>query len=147
MKNIVLWDIKTQSVPHRRHYFSVTELNQLMLCKIWVPHSGDSEECRLLGCAAACLSSGKSQKTAFFRLVSPRTSAEKGNILTEWWAFFWYSSVLPGNTEEGTLKSVHGPYSPQPVQIASESHLSDRVSVTASVINFQIHINYDCCYC
>jgi hypothetical protein len=31
---VVLWDIKTQFVPHRRHYFSATESSQLMLCKI-----------------------------------------------------------------------------------------------------------------
>jgi hypothetical protein len=65
------------------HYFSVTELSQLMLCTIWVPHSGDYEECRLLGCVAACLSSSTSQKTAFFPLVSSRTSAEKGNRLND----------------------------------------------------------------
>jgi hypothetical protein len=33
MKNVVLWDIKPQFVPHRRHV-SATELSELMLCKI-----------------------------------------------------------------------------------------------------------------
>jgi hypothetical protein len=34
MKNDVFWDIKTQFVPHRRHYVSATEPSQLKLCKI-----------------------------------------------------------------------------------------------------------------
>jgi hypothetical protein len=34
MKNAVFWDMKTQSVPHRRHITS-TKLGRLMLCKIW----------------------------------------------------------------------------------------------------------------
>jgi hypothetical protein len=34
MKNAVFWEIKTQFVPHRKHYFSATESSQLMLCKI-----------------------------------------------------------------------------------------------------------------
>jgi hypothetical protein len=34
MKNAVFWDIKTQFVPHRRHYVSATEPSPLMLCKI-----------------------------------------------------------------------------------------------------------------
>jgi hypothetical protein len=36
MKNVVLWDIKLQFVPHRRHYVSATVPSQLMLCKIEV---------------------------------------------------------------------------------------------------------------
>jgi hypothetical protein len=34
MKNAVFWDIKTQFILHRRHYFSAPEPGQLMLCKI-----------------------------------------------------------------------------------------------------------------
>jgi hypothetical protein len=34
MKNVVFWHIKTQFVPHRRHYVSATEPSRLMLCKI-----------------------------------------------------------------------------------------------------------------
>jgi hypothetical protein len=49
MKSVVLWDIKTQFVPHRRHYFCVTEPSLLMRCKIWDCHGDDYEECRLLG--------------------------------------------------------------------------------------------------
>jgi hypothetical protein len=48
MKN-VFWDIKTQFVPHRRHYVSTTEPSRLMLCKVWGFHGGDYEECRVLG--------------------------------------------------------------------------------------------------
>jgi hypothetical protein len=33
-KNAVFWDIKTQFLPHRKHYFTTTEPSQLMLCKI-----------------------------------------------------------------------------------------------------------------
>jgi hypothetical protein len=29
MKNVVFWDIKTQFVPHRRHYVSATEPSRL----------------------------------------------------------------------------------------------------------------------
>jgi hypothetical protein len=49
MKNAVSWDIQTQFIPHRRHYFTATELSRLMICKIWGFHGGDYEECRLLG--------------------------------------------------------------------------------------------------
>jgi hypothetical protein len=52
VKNAVFWDIKTQFVHHRRHYVSVTEPSRLMLCNLWGFHSGDYEECRLLGCDA-----------------------------------------------------------------------------------------------
>jgi hypothetical protein len=55
MKNAVFWDIKTQFVPHRRHYFSATESSQLMLCTIWGFHGTDYKECCLLGCYAAWL--------------------------------------------------------------------------------------------
>jgi hypothetical protein len=48
MKNAVPWDIKTQFVPHRRHYVFATELNRLMLCRILGFPVGDYEECRLL---------------------------------------------------------------------------------------------------
>jgi hypothetical protein len=48
-KNDVWWDIKIQFVPHRWHYVSATEPNQLTLCKMWGIHGGDYEECRLLG--------------------------------------------------------------------------------------------------
>jgi hypothetical protein len=50
MKNVVFRDIKTQFVPHRRQYFSATEPNLLMLCKIRGFHGGDYEEFLLLGC-------------------------------------------------------------------------------------------------
>jgi hypothetical protein len=36
MKNTVFWQIKTQIVPHRKHYFSATEPIRLMLCQIWI---------------------------------------------------------------------------------------------------------------
>jgi hypothetical protein len=49
MKNAVFWDINTEFVPHRRHYFSATEHNWLMLCKMLRFCCGDYEECRLLG--------------------------------------------------------------------------------------------------
>jgi hypothetical protein len=49
MKNAVFWDIKSQFVPHKIHYFSATEPSPLKLCKIWGLHGGDYEECRLLG--------------------------------------------------------------------------------------------------
>jgi hypothetical protein len=49
MKNAVFWDIKTQFVPHSRHYISAAESNQLMLCKIWGFHAGNYGECCLLG--------------------------------------------------------------------------------------------------
>jgi hypothetical protein len=31
------------------HYFSATELSQVMLCRVCVFYEGDYEECRLLG--------------------------------------------------------------------------------------------------
>jgi ABC-type molybdate transport system substrate-binding protein len=34
MKNSVLWDIKPQFVLHRKHYLSATEPSRLLLCKI-----------------------------------------------------------------------------------------------------------------
>jgi hypothetical protein len=34
MKNAVFWDIKSQFLPHRKHYVSATELGLLMLYKI-----------------------------------------------------------------------------------------------------------------
>jgi hypothetical protein len=33
VKNVALWDIKAQFIPHRKH-ISVTEPSRLMLCKI-----------------------------------------------------------------------------------------------------------------
>jgi hypothetical protein len=30
MKNCIFWNVKTQFVLHRKHYFSVTELSRLM---------------------------------------------------------------------------------------------------------------------
>jgi hypothetical protein len=33
-KIVVYWDIKTQFIPHRRHYVSATEASRLKLCKI-----------------------------------------------------------------------------------------------------------------
>jgi hypothetical protein len=49
MKNVAFWDIRSQFIPHRKHYMSATELSLLMLCKIWDFHGGYYEECRLLG--------------------------------------------------------------------------------------------------
>jgi hypothetical protein len=34
LKNVIFWDIKTQSVPHRKQYVSATEPSRLMLYKI-----------------------------------------------------------------------------------------------------------------
>jgi hypothetical protein len=48
MKSAVFWAIKTQFVPHRKHYIAATEPNRLILCKILGFHSGDYEEFRLL---------------------------------------------------------------------------------------------------
>jgi hypothetical protein len=36
--------IKTQFVPHRRHYVSATEPSRLILCKIWGFHGCDNDE-------------------------------------------------------------------------------------------------------
>jgi hypothetical protein len=36
MKNAVVWDIKTQCVPQRRHYVSAAESNRLMLLRFEV---------------------------------------------------------------------------------------------------------------
>jgi hypothetical protein len=49
MKTAVFLDIKTQSVPHRRHYVFAAEPSRLMLCRICGFNGGDSAECRLLG--------------------------------------------------------------------------------------------------
>jgi hypothetical protein len=49
MKNAILWDIKTQSVPYRRNITSLLEPHRLVLYKIFSFHGGDYEECRLLG--------------------------------------------------------------------------------------------------
>jgi hypothetical protein len=49
MKNAVFWDTKNPDrTSQETHYFSATDLSQLMLCKIWGSHSGDYDECRLL---------------------------------------------------------------------------------------------------
>jgi hypothetical protein len=55
MKNVVLWDIKTQFVLHRKHIMSPLESNRLMLCKISGCHGGGYEGCRLLGRSAVAL--------------------------------------------------------------------------------------------
>jgi hypothetical protein len=55
MDNGVFWDIKPKFVVYRRHYFSATKPNQLMLCKIWGFHGSDYEEWRLLECYAVWL--------------------------------------------------------------------------------------------
>jgi hypothetical protein len=44
MKNVVVWDIRNQFVPHRRHITSPLQ-----------SPAGDYEECRLLGCYAVWL--------------------------------------------------------------------------------------------
>jgi hypothetical protein len=49
MERAVFWDIKTQFLPHRKHYVSARETSRLRLCKICVFHGSDYEECRLLG--------------------------------------------------------------------------------------------------
>jgi hypothetical protein len=53
------------------HHVSTTEPRQLMLCEISSFHSGDYEECRLLGCYVMWLihepHGVTSQKTAFFK--------------------------------------------------------------------------------
>jgi hypothetical protein len=41
-------DLKTQFVPHRKHYVSAIESSRLILCKISRFHDGDYVECRLL---------------------------------------------------------------------------------------------------
>jgi hypothetical protein len=55
MKNAVVWDIKTQFIPHRKHIFSATEPSKLRICKISGFHGSDYEECSLLGCYAIWL--------------------------------------------------------------------------------------------
>jgi hypothetical protein len=49
MNNAIFWEIRTQFVPHRKHYFSATEPSRLMLCKISGFHRGDYEQFSLLG--------------------------------------------------------------------------------------------------
>jgi hypothetical protein len=49
VKNVVFWDIKSQFLLHRRHYFSATESSRLKLGEVWSSHGGDYEEYRLLG--------------------------------------------------------------------------------------------------
>jgi hypothetical protein len=34
MKDVVFWDIRTQFVPHRKHFTTATEPSRLMICKI-----------------------------------------------------------------------------------------------------------------
>jgi hypothetical protein len=38
-----------KNASQETHYVSATELNRLVLCKIWGFHGGDYEECPLLG--------------------------------------------------------------------------------------------------
>jgi hypothetical protein len=52
VKNAIFWDIKIQSIPHRRQYVSATELSPLMLCKIFAFLGGVYEKYHLLGCYA-----------------------------------------------------------------------------------------------
>jgi hypothetical protein len=40
---------ETVRTSQETRYVSTTELNRLMLCKIWGVHLSDYEECRLLG--------------------------------------------------------------------------------------------------
>jgi hypothetical protein len=50
MKNAVFWDINNPvRTSQETHHVSATQLNQLMLCKIWGFHDGDYEECSTLG--------------------------------------------------------------------------------------------------
>jgi hypothetical protein len=50
MNNVVFWNIETRFIPHKKeHYVSATESSRLMLCKICGFHSGNYEECCLLG--------------------------------------------------------------------------------------------------
>jgi hypothetical protein len=56
MKNAVFWDIKNPvRTSQETHYVSVKECSQLILCTSSGLHSGDYEECRLLGCYAVWL--------------------------------------------------------------------------------------------
>jgi hypothetical protein len=55
MKNALFWDIKTQFIPHKKHYVSATEPSRLMPYKIWSVHGSDYDECRLLRCDAVWL--------------------------------------------------------------------------------------------
>jgi alpha-N-acetylglucosamine transferase len=75
MKNGVFWDIKTQFVPHRKHYFSATESSRIMLCKILGFHGSDYEECRLLDCDSVWL-----QKDIAL-LVVPRSVERSASIV------------------------------------------------------------------
>jgi hypothetical protein len=70
MKNAVFWDIKTQFVPHRKHYASAIEPSQLMLSKILGFQGGDYEECPLLRC--------DSVRRMSEAICSPETSVLKG---------------------------------------------------------------------
>jgi hypothetical protein len=44
MKTAFFWDIKTQFVPHRKHYISATEPSRLILCEVWGFLGGDYVE-------------------------------------------------------------------------------------------------------
>jgi hypothetical protein len=72
MKNAVFADMKTQFVPHRKHYVSTTELSRLLLCKICGFQGSDYEKCRLLRCYAAQLLKEPKRISSLIRVI--RTS-------------------------------------------------------------------------
>jgi hypothetical protein len=79
MKNIVFWHINSQFVPHSRHYVSATEPSRLMLCKIWGFHSGDYEECRLLGCCSVWLLRTDVSEERIAYIVTPKMEAMRSS--------------------------------------------------------------------
>jgi hypothetical protein len=91
METVVLWNIKTQFVLHRRHYFSARVSKRLMLCEIWGLHGGDYEECRPLGCYAVWFLQEPhgvtSQKTPFFSespvFANVSTVSSKSSVLRD----------------------------------------------------------------
>jgi hypothetical protein len=91
MKNVVFWDINTQSVPHRKHYTSATEPSRLMLWKILLFHGGDYEECRLLGYKNPVCTS---QETLHLRYRAQPVNAMYDLRFSRWWLRRIFSSVI-----------------------------------------------------
>jgi hypothetical protein len=69
VKDTLVWDLKPQFVPHRRHITSLLGSSRLMLCNIWRLHGGDYEECGLVRFDPVC-----SCKNRRFGLTSPPSS-------------------------------------------------------------------------
>jgi hypothetical protein len=101
MKNAVFWDKKNSvHTSQETHYFSATEPNQLILCKIWGFHSCDYEKCRLLA-----------YKTQKF-LRSMRQLLVTATFLFHWFLSpWWWRHYLPLKCR--FLQEPHGVTSPK----------------------------------